>query len=222
MSCNFIHIELKNKNYKYKEKMLELFKSSIGIGKINHNYSYISIKYALSNKIIFKLKDDPSRGYINQPHEISYNKKFIKKNNAKMIYKANESNKDIKIFNQKFISNNMKRAKVFINNKQYDLKENIESEINKIKIKFVDNIIYLNSMFKYCKSLSSVLLNLDTKYLKTIHYLFYGCNSLSCIKDISFIWNIDYIKNYFNDYNDYISLFFFKLKKIAFNIFKKR
>ena len=203
MSCTFIHIELKNKSYKYKKKMLELFKSSIGIGKINPNYSYISIKYALSNKIIFKLKDDPSRGYINQNFEIIYNKKFIKKNNVKMIYKINENNKDIKVFNQEFISNNMKRAKIFINNKQYDLKENIKSQINKIKIEFFDNIIYLNSMFQECESLTSVILNFDTKYLKTIHDLFYGCKSLLLIEDISFIWNKDYIKNYINDYNDY-------------------
>ena len=88
-----------------------------------------------------------------------------------MKYKASESNKDIKIFSQIFISNNMNRAKAFINNKQYDLKENIKSKINKIykiRIKFFDNIIYLNSMFKGCESLSSILLNLNTKYLMII------------------------------------------------------
>ena len=210
MSCNFINIQLKNKNYinynKNKKKIFASFKSSIGNSIINPNYPYISNKNALCNKFIFKLKDDPSRGYINQYFEIIYNKKIIKKNNVKMEYRANESNKDIKIFNQIFISNNMKRAKVYINNKQYDLKENIESKINKIKIKFFDNIIYLNSMFKGCETLFSVLLNLDTKYLKTIHDLFYGCKSLLNIEDISSNWHIDYIKNYFNDYNYYYNI----------------
>ena len=102
---------------------------------------------------------------------VNYNKKLVKKNYAKMKYKASESNKDIKIFSQIFISNNMNRAKAFINNKQYDLKENIKSKINKIykiRIKFFDNIIYLNSMFKGCESLSSIHLNLNTKYLMII------------------------------------------------------
>jgi len=122
---------------------------------------------------------------------------LIKKNIAKMIYKANESYKEIKIFNKIFISTNMKRAKVIINNKQYDLKENIKSKINKIykiKIKFLDNIIKLKNMFKDCESLYIVnnLQYLNTKYLKSLRSLFYGCRSLSYIDKISYKLYINY------------------------------
>ncbi len=206
MSCNFIHIQLRKKNSinfnNNKNTIIELFKSSIGNGVIN----------SFSSNFIFKLKALPSKGYSNQAFELSYNKKLIKKNNAKMIYKPNKSTKDIKIFNQKFILNNMKRSKIIINNKQYDLKENKESIINKdskIRINFFDNIIKLNSMFEGCESLSSALINFNTKYLKTINNLFYGCSSLLNIDDISNNWNINDNTNY---NNPYIILIFFKLK----------
>ncbi len=79
MSSNFIHIELKNKSIKNVEKIMKLFKSSIGIGKINPNYSFIPNKKVLSNKFIFKLKDDPSRGYINQNFKLVIIKNLLKK-----------------------------------------------------------------------------------------------------------------------------------------------
>ena len=87
----------------------------------------------------------------------SYYKNYIKKNNGKMIYETNK-NKEIKIFNEEFISNNIKRAKMIMNNKQYELKEivEIQKQSFKIEIKFLDNIIFLNSMFKDCKLLSGV------------------------------------------------------------------
>ena len=117
-----------------------------------------------------------------------------------MIYKENESNQEIKIFNKAFIKNNIKRAKIIIKNKQYNLKENIKSENKtfKIEIKFIDNIIRLNSMFEDCKSLSSInnFQNLITKYLKRIFNLFYGCSSLKYIDDIS-NWNINNINDLF-------------------------
>jgi surface protein len=112
-----------------------------------------------------------------------------------MIYEKtkNKEIKEIKIFNEEFITNNKKRAKIIINNKQYELKEIVENDKQsfKIEIKFFDNIIYLNSMFKYCESLSGVynFENFNTKYLKEIYYIFEGCNSLISINDIS-NWNI--------------------------------
>ena len=122
MSCNYIYIKLKNKNYiNFNKNQKKIFGLSIGNGISSSKAHYASNKNDLGN--IFKFKTNPALGYINQYFEIIYNKKFAKKNNAKMIYKTNEINKDIKIFNPKFISNNMKRAKLIINNKQYYLKE---------------------------------------------------------------------------------------------------
>ena len=125
-----------------------------------------------------------------------------------MIYKAKENSIEIQIFNKKFISNNIKRAKIILNNKQYKLKGIIKiKDILKLKIKFFDNIIKLNSMFKKCESLSYVynFQNFNTKYLKTIYDLFAKCNSLLYIDDIS-NWKINNINNINNLFSECSSL----------------
>jgi len=187
MKCNFINISLKDKNnINLNDKILELFKLSIGNSITNMIY----------NK---KKKED-----LNQNLEIIYYKKYMKKNIGKMIYKNAENKKIIKVLNIDFISKNIKRAKIILNNKQYGLKENIGNtkQIFKIKIKFLDNVIYSNSMFENCESLSSIynFQNFNTKYLKTIYNLFYGCNSLLYIDNIS-NWNINNINNMSNIFN---------------------
>ena len=155
MQHNFIYIKLKDKSNNNLNKILTLFKLSVGNNIINLNY----------NK---KKKES-----LNQNLEINYYKNYIKKNIGKMIYK-DIKNKEIKIFNEEFISNNVKRTKIIINNKQYEIKEIVENQKQslKIKIKFLDNIIKLNSMFKDCKSLSGVynLENFKTKFLSSIFY----------------------------------------------------
>ena len=115
-----------------------------------------------------------------------------------MKYAKDQDNNEIEIFNKKFVLKNKKRVKIIINNKKYKIEEKIQNEkqIFDIKIKFLDNILKLNSMFQDCKSLSSILnfKNLDTKYLKTIFNLFNGCSSLIYLDDIS-NWNINNIND---------------------------
>ena len=127
MKCNFIFVKLKDKNNinLNNKKFQEILKLSIG-NNIKY-FNYKKNKKEISNKNI----------------EIIYYKRFIKKNIGKMIYETAECNK--KIFNKAFIENNMKRAKIIIKNKQYYLKENIKSKnkVFKIKIKFLDNILFL-------------------------------------------------------------------------------
>ena len=124
MRCNFICVKIKEKNNinLNNGKIQEIFKLSIGNKRIYLNYN--------------KTKKD----YSKQNMKISYYKKYIKKNIGKMIYKTNESNKKIKIFNKEFIKNNIKRAKIIIKNKIYDLKEDIKSEkqIIKVGLKFIE------------------------------------------------------------------------------------
>jgi surface protein len=179
MKPNLIHLKLNDKSNIILNKVLELYKLSVGNKLIDLDYN--------KNK----------KEFSNQNLEIIYYKKYIKKNIGKMIYETT-GNKEIKIYNEEFITNNIKRAKMIINSKQYKLKENIENPKRpfKIEIKFLDNIIKLNSMFSNCKSLYSInnFKNLNTKYLKTIFELFAGCNSLSYIDDIS-NWNINNINN---------------------------
>ena len=182
MKCNFILVKIKDKTNinLNKSKIQELFKLSI------------------ENKIINLYNNKNKKEFSNQNIGINYYKGNIKKNIGKMIYLINEYNKTIRIFNEEFVTNNMKRAKIISKNKQSDLKENIRSESQrlKIKIKFLDNIIKLNSFFKDCKSLFSIynFQNLNTKYLKTIFNLFNGCTSLKYIDDIS-DWNTSNIND---------------------------
>ena len=151
------------------------------------------------NFINFKSKDKSNINLSNKILQNIFYKKCIKSNLGKMIYKKTGNNKELKIFNKIFISKNKKRAKIIINNKLYELKENSENQKNfvqKIKIKFFDYILYSNCMFQDCESLVSVknFQNINTNKLKEIHSLFEGCNSLLYIDDIS-NWNMNKINN---------------------------
>ena len=98
MKCNFIHVMMKDKsNININDiKILELFKLSVG-NKINALY-YNKNKKKSSNQNL----------------KINYYKKTIQKNFAKMIYKKIEESKVTKIFNERFILKNIKRAKIII------------------------------------------------------------------------------------------------------------
>jgi len=204
MPYNFIYIKFKDKNFtnlNNNNKIIELFRLSIGNCLNNLKYLYKSNRYSFDKKFIYKIKTISSQRFNNnnkqflvQYLEIINKNKSIKENIAKMIYKITDNMAENKIINKIFILNNKKRTKLIIKNKQYFLEENNNNEINKIykiKIKFFDNIINISFMFKDCKSLSSVynLENLNTKYLKSLKNIFEGCSSLLFINDIS-NWNI--------------------------------
>ena len=58
-----------------------------------------------------------------------------------------------------------------------------------IKIKFLENIINIDCMFKECEMLSSVksFSKFNTKYLRNVNFLFSGCCSLQKIDDIFYL-----------------------------------
>ena len=125
---------------------------------INDNKIPELLKLSVGNNITNISYNNNKQESSNQNFGIIYYEKSIQKNIVKMIYKINKKSKDSKIMNQNFVLNNITRAKIIINNKQKELKENIENkkQIIKIKIKFLDKIFNLNCMFKDCKSLTSV------------------------------------------------------------------
>ena len=106
-----------------------------------------------SHFFLIKLKD---KNYINlnnnrilELFKLSFGNKitnlYCNKNKKDLSY-----SEDTKIVNKKFILNNIKRTKLIIENKKNNLKENFENkkQIIKIKIKFLDNILYLNLYLK--------------------------------------------------------------------------
>ena len=130
MKCNFIHIKLNHQNNNNLDnKIFMLFELSLGNNLTNLNYCFLSSNHNL---------------------KINYYKNYTTTNCGKMIYKNND--KEINIFNKIFISNNKNRAKIIRNNKLIKLKESFVNQKQnfKIKIKFLDIIINLNSMFNNC------------------------------------------------------------------------
>ena len=74
-------------------------------------------------------------------------------------YEENEGN--INIFGVKFVENNKNICKMIIDDKEYDISEkydieNYNNNILEIKLKGVNNITDMNSMFSGCSSLSSL------------------------------------------------------------------
>ena len=182
MKYNLIPIKLKSKNNinLNNNKIFELIKLSFGNNIIQLNYNKNKKEFSKANLEIINFKI------------------YLEKNIGKMKYKSIDIIEEIKLFDKIFLLNNIKRAKIIINNKEYTLKEYIlnKKQVLKIKIKFLDNIIHLNSMFSGCTSLFYVynFQNLNTKYTKTICKLFKDCSSLLYIEDLSY-WS----KNNIND-----------------------
>ena len=124
MKSNFIQIKFKDKNYNNlnNKKILILFRLSIGNGLINLKYPFKSNKNIFGETFVYEKSSNSrynknGKKYPVQNLEIINKNKFIKTNNAKMEYKISENIKEKKIINKIFISINMKRSKVVINNK---------------------------------------------------------------------------------------------------------
>jgi len=130
------------------------------------------------------------------------NKKYNKNKEISIEYKINKDEKDDHIFGQKFISNNRKRIRIILNNQDSKINkikiprenkdENIEKSF-KIKLKLLEDLINLYSMFYNCSSLVSIN-NFHFKKLKNISRLFYGCSNLKSLPDIS-NWDISKVKD---------------------------
>ena len=127
-------------------------------------------------------------------------------NNTKDI---NDENK-IRIFGEYFVKNNSNKAKIIIENKEYDLIEyfNLKDYTNNkltelhIKLKNINEMNNLEFMFSNCPSLSSLpdISKLNINNVTNMSYMFRNCSSLSSLPDIS-KWNI-------NNVNDMSGLFY--------------
>ena len=55
-----------------------------------------------------------------------------------------------------------------------------------IKLKLLENIVYMNSMFNECKTLISLtdISYINTKYIKDINSLFKKCSNLKILKPL--------------------------------------
>ena len=129
-----------------------------------------------------------------------------------IIYNNNKENK-IKLFGTDFIENNKDKCYIIIDNKKTELKEYIENiKQNKIEIKLYETGIITNMsyMFYGCNSLNSLpdISKWETKNVTNMNYMLSGCKFLESLPDIS-KWETKNVTNMgfmFNDCNKLNSL----------------
>ena len=116
-----------------------------------------------------------------------------------IIYDINKKNERegeyINIFGSYFVENNKNICRLKIDNKEYEIKEkfnvkNYKNKLLNIKLKGIDNITDMSSMFEGCSSLSSLpdISKWNIKNVTNMNCLFKGCSSLTSLPDIS-KWN---------------------------------
>ena len=108
-----------------------------------------------------------------------------------IIYDIKRDDKYIQIFGDDFVRNNRDKCKMIIDNKEIEITEkyyvnNNNNKLN-IKLKGINNIIDISSLFKDCSSLSSLpdISKWNTNNVIYMSYMFYECSSLSSLDGIS-------------------------------------
>ena len=122
-------------------------------------------------------------------------------NEISIIYKINENENYVKIFDEEFVKQNKTSCKILYNGYEYELQENINveninknSEILEIKLKVYKHINFYRMFYK-CKSLLYLpdISKFDTSNITNMTNMFYNCFSLLFLPDIS-KWNTNNVK----------------------------
>ena len=130
----------------------------------------------------------------------SLNKKEMNKmnnnnNEITIIYIINPKDTKIRLFGEDFIRNNKDKCKYIYEDKEYELESyftlsNYNKDKLEIKLKGINNIINMGSMFYNCSSLSLLpdIYKWKTNNVTDMSSMFYNCSSLSSLPRIS-KWN---------------------------------
>jgi len=244
----FINIENIRRNINILKEVIKTFKtnSEIIITKIKKIMDNMDIFYRINNDFLNKYKENHisyqtlnnlieiNRSITNEIDNIRYKYNFgynlnqllylytemnDKNLEIDLNYKPKEDNKNkVRIFGKNFVSNNMQKCKILYNGNEYDLKEYLEDIDNKynnkdsvlIKLKGINNITDMSYMFYGCNSLSLIsdVSIWNTSNVTNMGYIFDGCSSLSSLPDIS-KWNTNNVINMkymFRECNSLLSL----------------
>ena len=146
--------------------------------------------------LIPKQKMEKAKEVINKYKEYKriINHNLEKHKEINIIYNTNNKNK-IKIFDENFVKNNKYNCKIVYENKEYDLMEyfNINIDANtkldklEIKLKEINGITNMSCMFNDCSSLSSLsdISKWNMNNVTNMSSMFNNCSSLSSLPDIS-------------------------------------
>ena len=153
-----------NRNYQILNNIIE----------INDNDIIKDIKLILDEKIM--------KNKINLILDIIDKNEIFNNDEIKLIYKIDNNENKIKIFDSFFVQNNKNICKIIYDNKEIELTEfiNIDSKKEKIEIKLkgFKNIINANKMFFNCKALISIpdINKWDLSNVTDKNEMFKGCN----------------------------------------------
>ena len=215
------------KNYESYFKLIERNFNNYNANNINYNIlqniNYIYKSFNSNNEKNENILKDCGEFLTNN----SYNDFIPKvlniynemhKNEIDLVYNIPNNKNKVQIFGSNFIKNNKDLCKIIYENKEYDLTEyfdckNTNDNLLKIKLKGINNVTILNSMFSFCSELSDLsdfsnwdttfvlsmrelfeyckfeklpdISNLNTSNVLTFEYLFSSCSSLKSLPDIS-------------------------------------
>ena len=158
------NVENQNRNYQIINNMIE----------INDNDIIKDIKLILDEKIM--------KNKINLILDIIDKNEIFNNDEITLIYKKDNNENKIKIFDSVFVQNNRNICKIIYDNKEIELTEfiNIDSKKEKIEIKLkgFKNIINANKMFYECKALILIpdINKWDLSDVTDKNEMFKGCN----------------------------------------------
>ena len=155
--------------------------------KIENCNNILKEAYLFENKSDFGYKNNSEDKFIIK-YEIEY---------SKLKYFEDY----IRIFGEKFVQNNKLKCKYIHNKEEFNLTEffpinELRRGILEIELKGIENIVYINDMFKECEYLSSLpdLSKLNISKYNDLSNMFKNCKSLSYLPDIS-KWDISNVKD---------------------------
>ena len=173
------------------------------------NFNINNINYNILQNIIYNYKGgafefgDIIQDAANLTDDNSYNEfipRILKlynemnKNEIDIVYNIPNNENEIKIFGKEFVKDNKDLCKIIYDNKEYNISEkfnckNIKENKFKFKLKGINNIYILHSMFEGCSQLSNLsnFSNWDTTYTSFMQNVFKNCKCLD-LPDIS-DWN---------------------------------
>ena len=99
-----------------------------------------------------------------------------------MIYKINNNEQKVKIFDVDFVNNNKDNCKIIYNHEEFELKDYFDVDKNneklEIKLKGIKNITNASKMFYGCSNLESVpdIINWDLSNITEKQDMFNGTN----------------------------------------------
>ena len=181
-----------NRLKSYKENMNYYYQIYVNIMENinNQNRSYELLnnmnEIAYNNNIMEDIKSivekDDYKNKLNLIFDIIDKKENFDNDTITLIYKVNNTDKIIKIFDSTFVQNNKDICKIKYENKEFELSEYFLVKPKKdklvIKLKGYENIINANRMFYECKALISIpdIIKWNLSNVCEKNEMFYECN----------------------------------------------